>query len=302
MLIESSGIQAITYSGLEKNQSLLLPRKKHQNQVGKQQEFLERQQEFLEIVAEDPDKFCTEVRSWGVTEGNPPPVLAHKLSEQEYLELPWETEQIIASTWPDLSVEMAARPGAWARIHIELIEKELISSSFLAASKKKQSGRDQINQILKMKPSAKKTKQVDRCVRRVLRHLGGIIKDRGTRTTYLDCPLAKAWWRHRYASEAQQIFSAFTIKQLSEVLRTSTHWEVLIEAMVSRLTVIGDRNIRPALIIQLAESNERSRARVRALADAIGRHTAAHALGALSSPQVRTILRDEIAPIAIKSK
>ena len=301
MLIESSGIQAIRYSGLEKNQSLLLPKKKHQNQVGKQQEFLERQQEFLEIVAEDPDKFCTEVRSWGVTEGIPPPVLAHKLSEQEYLELPWETEQIIASTWADLSVEMAARPGAWARIHIELIEKELISSSFLAASKKKQSGRDRINQVLKMRSSAKKTKQVEGCVRSVLRHLGGIV-ERGARSTYLDCPLAKAWWRHRYASEAQQIFSTFTIKQLSEALRPPGHWEGLIEAMVSRLTVIGDRNIRPALIIQLAESNKRSKAKVRALADAIGRHTAAHALGALSSPQVRTILRDEIAPIAINSK
>ncbi len=291
MLIQSSEIQAIEHRGLEKAQGVLLSKRELQSS--------ERERiKFLEIVAEDSQEFCAIVRSWGVTRGNSPSVLPYQLSESEYLELPWSTEEVIASTWADLPVAMAAQPGAWARIHVELIEEGLISSSFLATSKKKQSGRDRINRIVnKERVSKKRSKEIESCVRDVLRRLGGIIRDRGARSTYLDCPLAKAWWRHRYATEAQRIFSIFTTQELSEVLRISARWEVLIESMVSRLTVIGDQNIRPALIIQLAESNERSKEKVRTLADVIGRHTATQALGALSPPQVKEIIKSEIVPI-----
>ena len=285
-MTEISSMEVIDHTGLEKAQKRLLP--KDLDARGS-----EIQREFLGIIADAPDTFCQTVLGWGINPGSPPKVLPIPLTESEFCTPTWETEKIIAATWDDLPANMAARPGTWTRIHVELVKKGCIHSSFLASKVGKQeSGRSRINRVLRTGSS----RNIDQCVRTIFRHMGGVIRDRGARTTYQDCPLAKAWWRYRYTSEAHKMFGNIPMKDLSAALRVSGPWEVLIQAMVSRLTVIGDQNIRPALICQLTTALDRLREKQKflSLVNAVGRRSVTQALGALPPEQVLETIKDEI--------
>ena len=236
-------IETIDRTGLERAQKELLPKLTSGARGGV------RQREFIRLVAEDQNAFCRLVRSWGLTPGALPPVTETRLSEKEFADPPWSTERLIASTWAMLPVSLAARPETWTRIHVAMIEQRRINSSYLAANGQGESGRTRIAQALKRKDA----QAVDSVVRTVLRRLGGVILDRANRTVFLDCPLAKTWWRHRFAIEAHATFGRLSEAALSAALRPRYRWEALVEAMVSKLTIIGDSAIRPALVQCFAE-------------------------------------------------
>jgi len=291
MIVNIPHTELIDHGGLENAQKKLLP------SVKSGERGSAKQQEFLATVAEDPNGFCEEVRSWGLSGEKPHAVFETKLTEKEFKNPPWETETVIFNTWSDLSENMASRPGFWARVTIELTEQKLIQSSYLASpSNKTNSGLSRLKEVL----HSGNAKDIDSCVRAVFRRMGGIITDRGARTVYLDCPIAKAWWRRHYSIEAHKHFRNIPVERYSETLCDSGLWETLVQAMVSRLTVIGDHNIRPALLTELAENVERGvnmkRQEIKTLLDAVGQRTAVQALGALSPKQVHGVLKEELLP------
>lgn len=269
-------IQAIDRTGLERAQKELLPKLSSGVRGG------DKQREFIRLAAEDKDAFCRLIRSWGLKPGASPPVTETRLSEKEFADPPWSTERLIASTWAALPVSFAARPETWTRIHVAMIEQGRIRSSYLAANPYGESGRTRIAQALK----GTDPKAVDACVRAVLRRLGGVIVDRANRTAFLDCPLAKTWWRHRFASEAHATFGRFSVEALSAALRPAFRWEKLIEAMVSRLTIIGDDAIRPALVQCFAEGAGGTGQEVKDVLGWLGRRSTVQALGALGPDYV----------------
>lgn len=276
-------IETIDRPGLERAQKELLPKRSSKARGGG------RQREFLRLVAEDQDSFCHLVRSWGLKAGEQPPVTENRLSEKEFADPPWSTELMIASAWAALPVSLAARPETWTRIHIAMIEKGRIKSSYLAANGKGESGRTRIAQARR----GTDARAIDSCVRTVLRRLGGVIPDRANRTAFLDCPLAKTWWRHRFANEAHNVFHRHSVETLSAVLRPSFRWEALIEAMVSKLTIIGDTSIRPAVVQCLAEGLGATGREVKDMLGWIGRRTTTQALGALGPDHVLQIVSGE---------
>ncbi len=264
-------VETIDRTGLERAQKELLPKISSGARGG------HKQRHFIRLVAEDQDAFCNLVRSWGLNSGVQPPVTDIRLSEKEFSDPPWSTECLISSTWAQLPVSLAARPETWARIHVTMIELGRIRSSFLATTALGDSGRTRISQALK----GTDAQAVDACVRTVLRRLGGVITDRANRTVFLDCPLAKTWWRHRFALEAHTTFGRLSVESLSAALRQSYRWEALIEAMVSKLTVIGDSAIRPALVQCFAEGVGASSREVKEVLGWIGRRSTVQALGSL---------------------
>lgn len=276
-------VQTIDRTGLERAQKALLPKRDSGLRGG------DEQRDFLQLVKEDPDLFCQRLRSWGLTQGEAPPVPEEGVSEAEFIDPSWHTECAVASTWQELPPSLAARPETWTRIHVEMIEQGRLESSYLAAGNKGQTGVAQLAGALRRKNA----KKVDDCVRAVLRRLGGVIPDRASRTAFLDCPLAKAWWRHRYAQEAHEVFGRDSVEVLSNGLRPTFRWETLVEDMISRLTVIGDRGIRPALVQCLSDgvgSTPRDMRRVRAW---IGRRCTIQALGALGPAYVMGLISNE---------
>lgn len=241
---------------------------------------------FLKLVLEGEDAFCDELNSWGLEGDKPPPVLSKPMGENQFRDPPFSIEERIYETWSFLSPNLAARPGTWVSIHIELIRKGLIKSQFLAVRGNAATGRETILLALSKRKGDNERAQdrVDRCTRAVLRRLGGVV-ERGYRTTWLDCPLAKAWWRHRYAIEAHQQFGGtMSVKDLSWVLRDGV-WEPLVQSMISRLTVIGDIKTRPSVIRWLLENEPKKRGiqarECQEILNVVGRASAKTAFGAL---------------------
>lgn len=277
-------VETIDRSGLERGQKKLLPRRDSGLRGG------DEQREFLRLAARDPAAFCELVLSWGVKRGERPPVPALRLSEKEFVDPPWSTERVVAETWTGLPANLAARPETWTRIHVELIEQGRIKSAYLARNGNGETGRARIARVLKGRDS----KQIDDCVRTVFRRLGGVIEARANRTVFLDCPLGRAWWRNRYALEAHETFSRTPVEALSTALRRPAfHWTSLVEAMVSRRTVIGDRAIRPALVQCLAEGAGRTSREMADMLGWIGRRSTVQALGALGPEYVLKVVSEQ---------
>ena len=279
-------IQTIDRAGLERAQKDLLPKIDSGLRGG------DEQREFIGLVRDDAGAFCARLRSWGLTGGETPPVMDEALSEREFVDPSWSTECAIAATWGALPVRLAARPETWVRVHVELIEQGKIESSYLAAGTRGEPGHSQIAQALRRNNS----KKVDDRVRAVLRRLGGIVSDRANRTAFVDCPLAKAWWRHRYAQEAHRVFHRDSPEDLSRALRKRFRWERLVEDMISRLTVIGDNAIRPALVQCLADGIGSTPEEMERLTPWVGRRSTLQALGALGPQHVLDLVTQEFAP------
>ena len=276
--------ETVNRSGLERGQKVLLPKADSGLRGG------EEQREFLRLAAHDASAFCELVRSWGVTSGATPPVPERRLSEKEFVDPPWSTECVVAETWAGLPPSLAARPEAWTRIHVELIDQGFIKSAYLARNGNGESGRARIVRVLRVADA----KQVDDCVRTVFRRLGGVIEARANRTAFLDCSLARAWWRNRYAREAHEIFGRTSVEALSRSLRRPAfHWTFLVEAMVSKRTVIGDRAIRPALVQSLADGAGGTSREMADVLSWIGRRSTVQALGALGPEYVLRIVSEQ---------
>lgn len=276
-------VETIERAGLEDAQKRLLPKQETGLRGG------DEQREFIGLVADAPQDFCDRVRSWGLRTGEEPLVPERPLTEKEFVDPPWSTEQVVAATWGELPAGLAARPETWTRIHIEMIEKRRIKSSYLAADGNGESGRVRIAQALKGRDDQK----VDACVRAVFRRLGGVISDRANRTAFIDCPLAKAWWRYQYAEEAHLTFGRESVEELSKELRARFRWEPLVEAMISKLTVVGDAGIRPALVQSLADGVGTTGEEVRDVLGWIGRRSTVQVLGAVGPERVLNLLAEE---------
>ena len=272
-------VEAIDRTGLERAQKGLLPKRASGARGGA------KQRDFIRLVAEDQEGFCSYVRSWGLTTGSSPPVTDMRLSEREFVNPPWSTECAIASTWASLALSQAARPETWTRINVGMMENGRIKSSFLAASNTGESGRSRIARALQETDP----QVIDSCVRTILRRLGGVI-ERANRTAFLDCPLAKTWWRHYFAREAHSTFGRHSVEVLSTALRPTYRWERLVEAMVSKLTIIGDRAIRPALVECFAEGAGSAGQEVADMLAWVGRRSTIQALGALGPEYVMQVL------------
>ena len=276
-------VEIIDRSGLEEAQKRLMPKLDSGLRGG------DEQREFIGLVVDAPQDFCERVRSWGLRIGKTPPVTERPLTEKEFVDPPWSTERVVASTWGELPAGLAARPETWTRIHLEMIEQQRMKSWYLAADGKGESGRARIAQALKGSDAQK----IDACVRAVFRRLGGVISDRANRTAFIDCPLAKAWWRFRYAKETHLTFGRGSVEELSKALRASSRWEPFVEAMISNLTVVGDAGIRPALVQSLADGVGTTREEVKDVLGWIGRRSTVQLLGAVGPERVLGLVSEE---------
>ena len=275
-------VQTIKRTGLEQAQKALLAK----NDAGRRGS--DEQREFIREAAQDSEAFCRRIRSWGLTGDDIPPVTEQVISESDFLEPPWALECAVEATWCELPVSLAARPETWTRIHVEMIERERINSAYLSSPGKGRSGRAWIAQALRGTHAV----SVEECVRAIFRRLGGVI-ERGNRTAFIDCPLARTWWRHRYANEAYSMFRLSSVEALSKALHQSGRWEALVEAMISRLTVIGDSRIRPALVQCFADGDGRLPKETWNVLHWIGRRSTVQALGALEPSHIARLVANE---------
>ena len=184
-------------------------------------------------------------------EGNEFDLWANRLSETLYKGLPEDYEKELFEKWKNLTPAQASRETFWGYVTLGHIKQGIIESRYLAISvRSPRSGLDQINNAL----VGGQEKQIDSVVRNILRNLSGLPEARGSKSVYVNCPFARAWWRgyithqvcHETAADFGKVFA--TLKD-----PTQGYWEELINLIVSQNSVLGNTKVRSTLIWIISE-------------------------------------------------
>ncbi len=212
------------------------------------------QREFL-AAARDSGKFLAYMKNAvAVREGIELQPLAEQMSEAEFGNPPSDTEQRLFEAWGGLTSRIACRTEFWGLVTYRHIEEGRIESSFLAANGGGNvSGAQRIDAAFNA-AGDEATSLLDGCVRTVLRRLGGLPEARGNRSVYVNCPLARAWWRERLVSEVATNEGEGLERQIRAVVHPESqqYWEELVTFVVSRNSVFGSVAVRDILIRTLA--------------------------------------------------
>ena len=214
----------------------------------------DKQKQFLANV-QNTDNFINQFSDIPTIGTTNPALLSCPMTENEFKDPPADTERAMYNSWIELTPSVACRSTFWANLTFVHIRGGYIESTYLAANGgTSSSGAERIDLLLKSNSgSDENLNRIDRCVRTVLRRLGGLPEARGNRSVYVDCPFARAWWREfmtRQATDddeqqAQRIGSILRIDQ--------TYWEKLIDRIVFRNSTFGSKNIRNAFLRELAD-------------------------------------------------
>ncbi len=210
----------------------------------------DRQKEFLNVLCSS-DRYSAWMREQvEIVPGDGLPTLEENLTEAEFKEPPKSTERQIFELWKSIPPAIACRVGFWGCMTLRHIKEGRIQSSFLAAgSGSTSSGLARIGQALQDGSD----KEIDGTVRTALRRMSGLPEARGNRSVYVNCPFARAWWRRYLANEVCDNTGA-ELTSVAKVLGYSQqYWEELINLLVSRNSVLGDGEVRTALIWALSE-------------------------------------------------
>lgn len=185
-----------------------------------------------------------------VTPGDHLPVVDGRLTESEFTKPPRDTERQLFESWSAITPAVACRTTFWGCVTLRHIEEGRIAASYLAADNLRTSGTERIARAVRDGGEI----VVDGVVRTVLRRMSGL-RERGNRSVYVDCPFARAWWRHHVANEVRRATGGQAEERtVLRALRRSAYWTNLIDLVVSRNSILGDTNVRAALIWSLAES------------------------------------------------
>ena len=215
------------------------------------------QRGFLQVVRDD-EEFLRIVRDRVGTDGSRDPSLCPDvLTESEFKRPPASTEADLYRAWSSLPPRVACRTTFWAKLTCLHIENGRIRATYLAANGiSGATGAERIDRVLQGE-SESAAKQVDDCVRTVLRRLGGLPEARGNKSVYVDCPFARAWWRERLVNEVSNgdLGRAESVREVTRV--NPTYWEELVVLVVSRNSVLGSHEVRDRFLLSLADLVER---------------------------------------------
>ena len=224
------------------------------------------QREFLTAVQETGRFLAYMNVAVDVEDGVELEPLADRMSEAEFANPPSDTERRLFDGWRELTPRIACRTSFWGRVTYRHIEKGRIESSFLAVNGGGNvTGAQRIDAAFAA-TGEKATLLLDGCVRTVLRRLGGLPEVRGNRSVYVNCPLARAWWRERLVAEVATGEGEGLEREIRAVVHPESqqYWEDLVTFVVSRNSVFGSVAVRNVLIRRLAkvlDDDPRSRLR-----------------------------------------
>ena len=218
------------------------------------------------------------------------PLTTHEISNP-----PLRTEQDNFNILKDLPPRLAALPSFWTSYQVEMVRRGLIDSADLATniSSSTETGRSRLQKAIRRS----KTTLLDNCTRTILRQLGGLPEERGNVSVFVDCRLSRSWWRGHISYQVADDIKV-DVEAVWTFLRLATApWDELQQYTVRRLTVVGDRNVRSAIVARLMEagledeSTKDRRKRTQAFLAKVGARCAYQSLGTLSPMQNLAIFR-----------
>ena len=114
---------------------------------------------------------------------------------------------------------------------------------------------------------------------------------------FVDCRLSRAWWRGHISHQVAEDIG-LDVEAAWEFLRLPDGaWDQLTQHSVRKLTVVGDRNIRSALIARLMDADlatdpKKRRERIQGFLSNVGVRCAYQALGLLTPQENLAIFRE----------
>ena len=185
----------------------------------------ERQEEFLSVCQAGKDDFLRYMDEHllscegHIIDGVTVP-FKHKFTEQEFLHIPRDTQQVIWSVFKDVPDEMMACCGFWGYMIISMIENDYIRPYYLASALNgvTKTGIYVIDAALKTDKKKKEDRKIkiDRCVRRILRSMCNPAP-RGKRIVFNDFYLGKSYWRWCWAQKMSE-FIELEFEKILEIL------------------------------------------------------------------------------------
>ncbi len=210
------------------------------------------QRDFLEAVC-NSQTFIHYIRSKISTEGSYElPLSPDPMTEDEFKAPPEDTEIRLYESWSELTPRIACRSTFWANFTCRHIEGQKINAVYLAANGGNLSGgAERIDRAL-METGDGQPKMMDSAVRTVLLRLGGLPEVRGSRSVFVNCPFARAWWREHLVGQIAQGDTSL-VAQVRKVIRINQdYWEKLVDRIVSRNSTFGSLKVRNAFLQTLA--------------------------------------------------
>ncbi len=189
--------------------------------------------------------------------------------EEVFRTHPWEDDEIEGDhqLFQRLSRHELRQTAVWYNIHVKMVEKGVLKSHFFAYDRagKKSSGLNNIKQALATKAD---TDKIEKCARNILRNMGGIPRDRGYRTTLINCPTAQFYWNYLFACDIEEQLKSYELadstdarsrkdkrRRIYEILQGPV-WEGLVEALESKITIFSNKRILAAFVAYIIEVKE----------------------------------------------
>ncbi len=182
--------------------------------------------------------------------GNPLVLWATPISDSDYRDLPTSIERQLFDAWKSITPAQASQETFWGYVTLQHIKQGIVEATHLAADNNGLlNGLGRIDNAL----TGRDKSTIDSVVRSILRRLGGLPEARGSKSVYVNCPFARAWWRGYVAKQVCEETDADPDKVIETLRHSQEYWEQLIVLIVSRNSVLGDTNVRTALIWALSE-------------------------------------------------
>ena len=219
------------------------------------------------------------------------------LSDHEFKEPTVIVEENLYKKWSDLTPSQASRETFWGHVTLMHVEEGIIKASYLAANGGSlPGGLERIDKVL----DDDQETAIDSTVRTILRRLSGL-PERGSRSVYANCPFARAWWRGYVADQVCDATKADHKKVVKTLRKSQEYWERLIVLIVSQNSVLGDTNVRTALIWALSElvDNDKNTdlfkvGTLSEISRKIGIRSAWQELGVFSIDELKSIMDQQI--------
>lgn len=163
-----------------------------------------------------------------------------QLTADEFRGPPPELEWELWKEWAEVTPRMASRPLYWLLCHITWIEEGRL-------------GRTGHELAMALTDGPRGGSEAE--TRNFLRRTGGLPHERGKTSVFSDCPLARAWWRCRIATEVSSTTGGVVSRENAHnVLRTNQQaWERLAMLSVKRLVVLNQPAVRAAVVAGLRQ-------------------------------------------------
>ena len=172
------------------------------------------------------------------------------LTEQSFKDMTADQEEAAFAKWSGLTPRIACRVSFWAEVSIQHLRAGTIREAywFAANGGRNESGEERIDRALQVNGD-KGAKQMDDCVRTILRRMSGLPSARGNRSVFVNCSFARAWWRERLVSRISDRNGSEDRRAISNVVRSNQqYWENLVKMLVSRGSVLGSVDVQDAFI------------------------------------------------------